>query len=177
MKRLIPLILLGLLAINVAVADDAPLAPDWQLFTTDNEVLKLGETAAEQPVVVLFWATWCPYCKALMPHLQEIQDEYGDRLRVLAVHFRDDNGDAVAYIEDNGYDFTLLRNGEGVAKLNGIWGTPGVLVIDEQRKLQFDLYELAKLELPDGLSHGEKAQQLGPYWAAELRKTLELVVD
>ncbi|MCP5091039.1 MAG: redoxin domain-containing protein, partial [Gammaproteobacteria bacterium] len=27
----------------------------------------------QQPVILLFWATWCPYCKALMPHLQSIR--------------------------------------------------------------------------------------------------------
>ena len=177
MKRVMLLMLASLLAFNLAVADDAPVAPDWQLFTTNNEVLKLGETAAQQPVIVLFWATWCPYCKALMPHLQEIQDDYGDKVRVLAVHFRDDNGDAVAYMEKNGYDFTLLRNGDSVAKLNDVWSTPGVLVIDETRNIRFNLYDLAKLDFPDGLSHSEKSRELAPYWSTELRKTLELVVQ
>ncbi|MEM9402272.1 MAG: TlpA disulfide reductase family protein [Pseudomonadota bacterium] len=176
MKRIIPLLVASLLACTAALADEAPLAPDWQLFTIDNEVLKLSDAAAEQPVVVLFWATWCPYCTRLMPHLQEIQDAYGDKVRVLAVHFRDDNGDAVAYMENKDYDFTLLRNGDSVAKLNGIWGTPGVLIIDQQQKVQFNLYDLKKLDFPDGLSHGEKAQKLAPYWAGELRATLDRVV-
>jgi hypothetical protein len=33
---------------------------------------------------VLFWATWCPYCKALMPHVQSNLDEYGKQVRVVA---------------------------------------------------------------------------------------------
>ncbi len=31
--------------------------------------------------IYLFWASWCPYCKALMPHLQSIQVEYGADFR------------------------------------------------------------------------------------------------
>ncbi|MEM9335874.1 MAG: TlpA disulfide reductase family protein [Pseudomonadota bacterium] len=176
MKRLISLMLLGLLAFNLAAADEPRTAPDWQLFTTENDVLSLYEATAEQPVIVFFWATWCPYCKALMPELQKIQDEYGDRVRVLAVHFRDDYGDAVAYMAKNGYDFTLLRNGDNVAKLNNIWSTPGVLVVDQDRHIRFNLYDLAKRNFPDGLSHSEKSKQLAPYWSAELRKSLQTVV-
>ena len=140
----------------------------------------LSDIATEQPVVLLFWATWCPYCKALMPHIQSIRLEHGDEVRVLAVHFRDDKGDPAAFIENAGYDFTVLRNGNDTAKLYDVWGTPGLLIIDRDRHIRFNLYDLPKHEFPAGeedLSHSQKAAYRAPYWAAEIRKTLDEVLS
>lgn len=170
---------LGLLLGGNIAADEARIAPDWTLPSTSGEIVTLSEVAAEQPIIVLFWATWCPYCKALMPHIQSVRLEYGDEISILAVHFRDDKGDPVAFIESAGYDFTVLPNGDEVAELNGAWGTPAVLIVDRDMTVRFDLYKLPKPELPTAeksLSHGRKAAYRAPYWAAELRKSLDHVL-
>lgn len=52
--------------------------------TTENfqtEVL-----AANQPVLVDFWATWCGYCTRLSPVLDEIAADIGDQLKVVKVN-------------------------------------------------------------------------------------------
>jgi len=171
---------LSLFLSGTIVADDTQSAPDWTLQSTGGETVTLSEVAAEQPVIVLFWATWCPYCKSLMPHIQSVRLEYGDDIRVLAVHFRDDEGDPAGFMENAGYDFTVLPDGDEVAELNGIWGTPGVLVIDRNSMIRFDLYTLPDYDLPANgkpSSHGKKAAFKAPYWAAELRKSLDLVLS
>lgn len=38
-----------------------------------------------QVYVVEFWATWCPPCLAGMPHLSELQTQYGDKVRFIGV--------------------------------------------------------------------------------------------
>ena len=174
------LIILGLFASGDTIAAEQRVAPDWTLRSSNGELVTLSEIAAEQPTIVLFWATWCPYCKALMPHLQSVRFEYGDKIRVLAVHFRDDKGDPVAFIENAGYDFTLLPDGDEVAKLNGIWGTPGLMIIDRDTAIRFDLYTLPKIDLPaagESSTHSKRAALLAPYWAAELRKALSIVLS
>ena len=170
----------GLFLGSSIAADEARIAPDWTLQSASGETVTLSEVAVTQPVIVLFWATWCPYCKALMPHIQSIRLEYGDEVRILAIHFRDDNGDPVAFIESAGYDFTLLPDGDEVAELNGIWGTPGLMIIDQDRAIRYDLYMLPKFDLSAARgspTHSKKAAYLAPYWAAELRKSLDLVLD
>ncbi len=179
MRRILLLVTIGVSIIGTTGAEEVRAAPDWTLQSVDGEMITLSEVAAEQPVVLLFWATWCPYCKALMPHIQSVRLEYGDEINVLAVHFRDDRGDPVTYIENAGYDFTLLPGGDEVAELNGVWGTPGLMVIDRDGAVRYDLYRLPKPDLAaagESASHRKKAAYLAPYWAAELRKSLDLVL-
>lgn len=163
----------------VAATAELRVAPDWTLQTPAGDAITLSDVAAQRPVLLLFWATWCPYCKALMPHLQSIGLEYGERIEILAVHFRDDDGDPVGFVRDAGYDFTLLTNGNDVARLNDIWGTPGVLIIDQDRHIRFDLYAVPKPAFPDDVAssgHRRKAGVRAPYWAAEIRKRLDSVL-
>jgi thioredoxin 1 len=49
--------------------------------TFDEEIAR-----ADGPVLVEFWAEWCPPCKVLTPILDEIRAELGDRLRVYKVN-------------------------------------------------------------------------------------------
>ena len=176
--RLITL-LVALTAIVSPAAFATDKAPDWTLISSTGKSVHLAEEVKQQATVLLFWATWCPYCKALMPHLQSVSLEYGERIRILAVHFRDDDGDPVGFVRDAGYDFTLLTDGDDVARLNDIWGTPGLLIVDTKRNIRFDLYELPKPAFPEDVassSHGRKAGFRAPYWAAEIRRSLDGVL-
>jgi cytochrome c biogenesis protein CcmG/thiol:disulfide interchange protein DsbE len=147
MRLKFALLIVGIFIVATAPAAEQRVAPDWTLRTPEGEPVTLSEVAAKRPVLLLFWATWCPYCKALMPHLQSIGLENGGKIEILSIHFRDDKGDPAGFIRDAGYDFTVLTNGTDVAELNGIWSTPGVFIVDTDRVIRFDLYNLPKPEI------------------------------
>ena len=78
----------------------------------------------------------------------------------------------------SGYDFTLLLNGDEVADNYGVTGTPAVFVLDNDRRIRFDLGKLPRLEPPDSgvpPGHSRKAAFRAPFWAAEIRKSLDSV--
>jgi len=129
-----------------------------------------------KPVLLQFWASWCPYCKALMPHLQTMADEYEGELTIYAINFRDDD-DPQAFMQQNGYTFTLLLSGGAVAEQYEIWGTPGVLVFDQNNRQILNLYDVvtevdAELAATEGLSHRDKAARKAPAWAAAIEAAL-----
>jgi thiol-disulfide isomerase/thioredoxin len=153
---------------------DAKLAKDFSLAGLSGEPVRLSRSVQQSPQLVLFWATWCPYCRALMPHLQSIVMEHEGRIGVLAVNIRED-GDPAAYLEENGFDFTLLLEGDEVGEKYGVKGTPSLYLVDSDMRVFFDLNQVPRLALEsDGekMSHRRMAQQLAPYWAAELRKAI-----
>jgi len=130
------------------------------------------------PTIVLFWATWCPYCKALMPHLQSILDEYPGRVRVLALSIRDD-GDPAAVLAEYGFDFTPLIAADAVAESWGVKGTPGLFLADAGGRVVFDRLRIQARAEPESpqteaaMKHYQKAARNAPYWASRLRVALD----
>src|SRR5699024_12283205 len=53
------------------------LAPDFELETLDGETVKLSDFRG-QKVLLNFWATWCPPCRAEMPDMQKFHEENED---------------------------------------------------------------------------------------------------
>jgi len=167
-----------LLLTSTVLAEDAIVAPDWTLVSAEGDTVTLSVEAHQQPTVLLFWATWCPYCKALMPHLQSLRFEHGSDIKILAINFSDKDGDPVAFVRDAGYDFVVLPDGDAVAAAYRIYGTPGVVIVDQDRKIRFDLRALPRLNLPaseQSASNKRKAAYLAPYWAAEIRKAVDQI--
>lgn len=168
----------SLLFLMMTVPVSAEQAPDWRLAAGDGDSIRLSQAVEEQPVVLFFWATWCPYCKALMPHLQSMRLEYGEDIEIFAIQIKD-KSDAVAFVEEAGYDFTVFPQGDQIAELYAITGTPGVIVVDREQQMRFDLRALPRYEMPateEQPSHTKKAAYMAPYWAAELRAALDAVL-
>lgn len=109
-------------------------APSWQATGFDGKSVSFPQVAAGKPAVIIFWASWCSYCKAFMPHLKKIQEEYGaDALEIVAVNFAEDKGggsDPDAYIKDTGITLTAIRSGEAIAAAYGVKVVPGLMVVD-----------------------------------------------
>jgi thiol-disulfide isomerase/thioredoxin len=59
---------------------DAPLGQ-----TLDGKAVSLADFAGK-PVVVFFWASWCPHCRRELPDMERLQLAAGERIRVVAVN-------------------------------------------------------------------------------------------
>ena len=82
-------------------------------------------------------------------------------------------------MKDAGYDFTVLLEGDAVASAYRIYGTPGVLIIDQMRQVRFDLRNISPRYSPtldSSISDGRKAAFRAPFWAAEIRKSVDEVL-
>jgi thiol-disulfide isomerase/thioredoxin len=56
-----------------------------QVEDLDGNAVNLADYIGRKPLLVQFWATWCPLCSALEPKLQAAQSRYGDGLQVLII--------------------------------------------------------------------------------------------
>lgn len=71
------------------------------------------------PVLVDFWAEWCPPCRMMSPIVDEIGREFGDRLKVVKLDTDHNPSTAMKYGIVSIPTFNLYRNGEVVASIVG----------------------------------------------------------
>ncbi len=90
-------------------------APDFTLNTLTGETYTLSELKGKA-VLVNLWATWCPPCRAEMPAIQKIYDEYKDQgLVVLAIDMttQDNPLNIAPFAEEFGLNFPILLDETG----------------------------------------------------------------
>jgi len=86
------------------------LAPAMQLTTFDGKQVSLGELLKQHKVVLVnFWATWCPPCRAEMPDIEAVYERFGPQgLTVAAVNMQESDHQVAGYAQEGGYTFPLL---------------------------------------------------------------------
>lgn len=60
-------------------------APGAIVETLDGKQFDLAELVGKTPVLIEFWATWCPNCKQLEPALLEASKKYAGKIKLVAV--------------------------------------------------------------------------------------------
>ena len=110
------------------------LAPDFTLPDIFGNSVSLADHRGDV-VIVDWWATWCGPCRMVMPHLEAIHREYGDKGVTIIAIATDRNMEKVVppYIEKAGYTFKVLYyTEESRQDYGGIRSLPTTFVIDPE---------------------------------------------
>lgn len=74
---------------NAAAQDSGiPLgtkAPNAEVETLDGAPADLGAWLGKEPILMEFWATWCPNCRELEPDLLSLEKQYAGKVRFVSV--------------------------------------------------------------------------------------------
>lgn len=85
-------------------------APDFTVLDKDGNTVRLSDKFGK-PVVINFWATWCPPCKQELPDFDKLSKEYGDRIVFMMVNLTDGYRDTVdgtkRFVSGKGYTFPV----------------------------------------------------------------------
>lgn len=60
-------------------------APGAAVETLDGKPVNLAQFIGKTPVLMEFWATWCPNCRELEPHLKAVHAKYANQVRFVGV--------------------------------------------------------------------------------------------
>ncbi len=95
-------------------------APDFEVLDKDGHRVKLSDFHGK-PILLNFWATWCPPCKAEMPDLQEAYEAYGEEICFVMVNLTDGSRDTVDIVKNfvaaNGYTFPVYFDTQSSAAI------------------------------------------------------------
>lgn len=134
--------LLAVLVLAVATGTGLPAVhygappPDFTVPT------KAGDEPLSQlrgkPVVINFWASWCPPCTDEMPYFQRLKDIYGERVRVITVDWNEDPTVAAAYLRGRHLDLPVISDRQSkIYAAYSLSEVPDTVVLDAQGNVSY----------------------------------------
>ncbi|MHB1485810.1 MAG: TlpA family protein disulfide reductase [Saccharofermentanales bacterium] len=110
-------------------------APDFSVTDRDGKKVLLSSLFGK-PIVLNFWASWCPPCKAEMPHFNDVYKEYKNDVIFMMVDLIDGQRETVSigkkYVQDQGFEFPVYFDvGQEAADAYSISSIPTTLFIDK----------------------------------------------
>jgi thiol-disulfide isomerase/thioredoxin len=165
MRRLILLTILFFTATLTQAAEQEKKSLTWTGTDFSGNEVSFPAVIDGKPTVMIFFATWCPYCKAFMPYLGQIQEAFGkDKINILAINAKERNaGDPAAYIEMLGFPVIGVAEGDGIAEKYSVKYIPGLMIVDGDGNIA---WKRASTDLPAGKTVAE-------LWDEQVREQLD----
>ena len=108
-------------------------APDFSLPLLGGEGEQKLSDLKGKPVVINFWATWCPPCKEEMPLLQRYASQYGDQMVLLGVDYAEEAPVVQKFVDEMGITFPILLDADGsVSTLYYVRNYPTTYFVDAE---------------------------------------------
>jgi len=124
----------------------ASVAEDFELPDLNGDTVALADYRNERPVLLYFWATWCPSCQAVKPELSRLRrDTREEDLEILGINVG--TGDSLEKVKRfqkaHPVPFKILYDAGGrVAQSYGVQGIPLFVLIDRDGSVVFRDHQL-----------------------------------
>jgi cytochrome c biogenesis protein CcmG/thiol:disulfide interchange protein DsbE len=117
------------------------IAPDFSLVNMEGQEIRLSDFRGH-PVMVNFWASWCPPCKTEMPSFQKIYTEYeAQGFVILAINAQESRATALAFAQSRSITFPILLDEDGtVSRLYLANSLPTTLFIGKDGYIREVIY-------------------------------------
>jgi thiol-disulfide isomerase/thioredoxin len=116
------------------------VGPSAAVETLDGKPADLSAWVGKQPVLMEFWATWCPNCAQLEPHMKAMHTKYGDKVAFVgvAVSVNETPARVKLYVEKHEIPWAQVFDKRGNA--SGAYDAPAtsyVVVLDKAGKVVY----------------------------------------
>lgn len=114
--------------------EDVIPAPDFAVTDYDGNVIKFSDFQGK-PIIINFWASWCPPCKAELPSFNTVYEQLGDDVVFLMINatdeIRETKEKAKELTDEEGYTFPVYYDTEMEASnVYGVSSLPSTVFID-----------------------------------------------
>ena len=112
-------------------------APGLTLVSPGGKKVSLAEFEGKNVVLLDFWATWCPPCRAAMPRLAELEAKYGSKgLKVISINQGEDGPTVSSFVKETEYKpLVLLDDGTAGDKYR-VKAIPTIVIVDKTGKIR-----------------------------------------
>ncbi len=127
------------LALGAASEVKSSPAPAWKLKDVEGRTVS-SEDFRGKVMVLDFWATWCPPCRAEIPGYVELQQKYGaEGLAVIGVSLDQEGAGVVKqFIASRKINYQIVMGDEQIADtFGGVEAIPTTFIIDRTGMIRF----------------------------------------
>jgi thiol-disulfide isomerase/thioredoxin len=119
----------------IRLASNPEPAPRLVIHDLAGQVTSMDDLKGKV-VLVNFWATWCPPCRAEIPALIELQEKHRDRLQIIGISEDDDLEDVHEYVKKMGINYpVVMATPELIAAYGGVAALPTTFVVDTEGRI------------------------------------------
>ncbi len=116
--------------------NNAAAAAEFKLQDLDGKTVKLSDFKGK-PVLLDFWATWCPPCRDAIPAIEKLHKAYADKgLVVVGVSMDQGGWDSVrTFVKEQGMTYIILKGTDDVSSDYQVRTIPMLVIIDKTGKI------------------------------------------
>lgn len=127
---------------GISAETDLEYAADFDFESYDGIKGKLSDLIGK-PIIINFWATWCPPCKMELPDFQAAFEEYGSDIQFMMVDlmdgYQETRASLTAFLKETGYTFPVFLDTSGSAvNTYRLYGIPRTVAIDAEGRIIAD---------------------------------------
>jgi len=109
------------------------IAPDFILSTVGGNQYKLSNHRTKTPLVINFWASWCPPCREEFPVFEEIHKKNIDSIEIIGINLQESKSTIQEFKNEFAVTFPLLLDPDkNVKELYGVFTQPVTYFIDKE---------------------------------------------
>lgn len=113
-----------------ALPEEGHPAPDFVLKDLSGRDVRLSDFRG-RPVIINFWATWCPPCREEMPRIQDFYRRFADRVVVLGIDVGESRDQVKRFVENGGFSWTFLLDADAkVTERYAVFAIPTTFFLD-----------------------------------------------
>lgn len=110
--------------------------PDFPVRTTQG-TQRLSDLRGK-PVVINFWASWCPPCTDELPYFERLAQTYGDRVTIVTVDWNEQPGVAESYLRSHDLHLPLVTDEQSrIYRAYSLSEVPDTVVLDAQGNVSY----------------------------------------
>lgn len=139
MKKLIAIAAVAVLATGLSLQAGPKEWVGKELPELKVEYMDAAPELKGKPVIVEFWATWCPPCRASIPHLNELNKKFKDKGLVIVGVTDEDQKTVTEFRKKLPMDYSVAIDKEGkLGEKFGVNGIPHAFVVGKDGKIVWE---------------------------------------
>lgn len=126
---------------EIPLLQEGVAAPNFVLQGLDKKDYMLVDYQGKKPVLIEFFASWCPHCQHSVPELVALQKKYGDKLVILSVNAGDkppQRSTSQAFKDQYGVTYPILEDpSDAMIEAYHLQSFPTMYLVDKTGKIRW----------------------------------------